>query len=133
MPPTYMGEAIKCAVYVWNRTPRLVREEMLSPFHRLRGKTAPFHHLRVFGCRAFVRIVHRVPDKSEERGEEGVMVGYDENTRAYRILVKKRQKVVISEDVIFHEKLHPLLFLQQPSQLQKRKEWRNNLHRRKKE
>jgi hypothetical protein len=43
------------------------------------------NHLRVFGCRAFVKQLSHV-DKLADRSHDGVFIGYADGANAYHIL-----------------------------------------------
>jgi len=58
--------------------------------------------LRTFGATAYVHIPHEKRKKLDEVSQRGVLVGYHENTKGWRILLDN-QKFVVSRDVIFDE------------------------------
>jgi hypothetical protein len=60
------------------------------------------NHLRVFGCRAFVKQLGHV-DKLADRSRAGVFIGYAEGAKAYRILDPAAQQVCTTRDVVFDE------------------------------
>jgi hypothetical protein len=107
--PTYMwGEALPTGLYLHNRTPP--RPGQPSPYERLFGRTPSTQHLRVFGCRAYVRD-HTIAqgDKFSPRAvtAECRMVGYAK--LGYRIAVRNPvtgvwDRVVFTRDVVFDER-----------------------------
>jgi hypothetical protein len=60
------------------------------------------NHLRVFGCRAFVKQLSHV-DKLTDRSHAGVFIGYVEGAKAYRILDPAARQVCTTCDVVFDE------------------------------
>jgi hypothetical protein len=60
------------------------------------------NHLRVFGCRAFVKQLGHV-DKLADRSRAGVFIGYAEGANAYRILDPAARQVCTARDVVFDE------------------------------
>src|SRR5690348_1778890 len=51
--------------------------------------------------RLLTRVDYRKPSKTEQRGEAGVMVGYDNDRRAYMVFLLARKMIVTSRDVVF--------------------------------
>jgi hypothetical protein len=72
------------AVYLQNRLPT---KSLISrtPYKAWHGRKPTMNHLRVFGCRAFVKQLSHV-DKLADRSRTGVFIGYAEGAKAYRIL-----------------------------------------------
>jgi hypothetical protein len=60
------------------------------------------NHLRVFGCRAFVKQLSDV-DKLVDRSRAGVFIGYADGAKAYRILDPLARQVCTARDVVFDE------------------------------
>jgi hypothetical protein len=58
--------------------------------------------LRVFGCRAFVKQLGHV-NKLADRSCAGVLIGYPEGAKAYRILDPVARQVCSVRDVLFDE------------------------------
>jgi len=52
-PCEFWGEAVSAAVYLLNRAPTKSQQEK-TPWHNRKPKV---HHLRTFGCIAYVKIV----------------------------------------------------------------------------
>jgi hypothetical protein len=60
-------------------------------------------HLRIFGCSIYIHVPKEKRTKMEPSGKKGVFVGYNENSKAYRIYVPGQRKIEVSKDVTFHE------------------------------
>ena len=57
----------------------------------------------MFGARAFMHVPKQKRRKLEPVSERGVFVGYEPDSKAYRILRESDGKILISRDVIFDE------------------------------
>jgi hypothetical protein len=60
--------------------------------------------LRTFGCIDHVRKTNPILTKLEYRSTPMVFLGYAEGTKAYRLYDPRRDKVLVSRDVVFDEK-----------------------------
>jgi hypothetical protein len=60
------------------------------------------NHLRVFGCRAFVKQLGHV-DKLTDRSRAGVFIGYAKGAKAHCILDPAARQVCTARDVVFDE------------------------------
>lgn len=61
--------------------------------------------IRVFGCRAMVKISDSKRKKLDKKSFECVFVGYADNTKGYRLLNIKTKQLVVSRDVVFFLKM----------------------------
>jgi ribosomal protein L12E/L44/L45/RPP1/RPP2 len=57
----------------------------------------------VFGSTAFVHVPSQRRQKLDAVAEKGVFLGYEANTKGYRILRERDKRVVVSKDVTFQE------------------------------
>jgi hypothetical protein len=89
------------AVYLQNRLPTnsLVGR---TPYEAWHGQKPAVNHLRVFGCRAFVKQLSHV-DKLIDQSRVGVFISYAEGAKAYRILNPAARQVCTACDVMFDE------------------------------
>jgi hypothetical protein len=60
-------------------------------------------HQRIFGCLVYIHVPKEKRTKMEPLGKKGVFVGYNENSKAYRIYVPGQRQIEVSRDVTFHE------------------------------
>jgi hypothetical protein len=84
----------------------------MSP-HRILGKMTPeeaftdrrpdVEHIRIFGCSTFSHVPSERRTKLEPTAQHGILVGYSEVSKAYRIYIPPLRKVVVSRDVRFEE------------------------------
>jgi hypothetical protein len=101
MPTEFWGEAMITAVYLQNRlsTKSLAGR---TPYEVWHGRKPAVNHLRVFGCRAFVKQLSHV-DKLADRSRAGVFIDYADGAKAYRILDPAARQVCTARDVMFDE------------------------------
>lgn len=101
LSPWIWGEATAYATYILNRTPPAKSEK--SPFEVWTGRKPNLTHIRIFGSRTYVHIPDTKRSKLDAKCIEGILVGFCENTKAYRVYVPTQRKVIISRDVIIDE------------------------------
>ena len=100
LPRKWWGEAVHCANYMRNRTPHSAH--LKTPFEMWTGRKPDGRHLHVFGSKVTVMILERKRKKLDNRSQEGIFVGYPDNTAGYRIKLPSDQ-IIESSDVAFFE------------------------------
>jgi hypothetical protein len=60
-------------------------------------------HIRIFGCLTYSHVPEEKRTKLEPTTEKGILVGYSETSRAYRIYLPAQRKIVLRRDVRFEE------------------------------
>jgi hypothetical protein len=82
--PTEFGGVVVTAIYLLNRllTKSLTR---LTPYEAWHGTKSAVHHLRVFGCRAYVKELGHV-SKLMDRSNAADFIRYVEGVKPYRAL-----------------------------------------------
>ncbi|MBW0534635.1 hypothetical protein O181_074350 [Austropuccinia psidii MF-1] len=114
-PNTYWAEAINTSTILSNLIPTPSRKN-LSPYSLWKKNSPQIKKIRVFGCRAVVSIPKSHCDwKLGPVGEEGVMLGYENDNSSYRILRLSNKRILISRHVKFDKSVFPSL--KQPAQL----------------
>jgi hypothetical protein len=101
MPAEFWGEAVVTVVYLQNWLPTNSLTGR-TPYEAWHGQKPVVNHLRVFGCRAFVKQLDH-GDKLTDRSRAGVFIGYAEGAKAYRILDPAARQVCTTRDVVFDE------------------------------
>jgi hypothetical protein len=101
LPSKFWSEALMCFNYVWNRVPH--RGYLKTPFELYSGNKPSVAHLKVFGCLAYVGTPKQHQGKLDARVKLGIMVGYAQLTKVYRIWLEKEQKIVETVNVNFDE------------------------------
>lgn len=99
-PKKLWAEAISTSVFVLNR-PGKSHENGRSPFEVWTNKRFDIHQLKVFGFEVYVHIPKEQRKKWDVKGEKGLMVGYDDNMKGYRIYFPKNNMVLTKRDVVF--------------------------------
>ena len=89
-------------VYIQNRFPHtnLGRK---TPEEVFIGTRPDVSHIRIFGsvCYFYVHADNR--KKLDPSGEKGLLVGYSEISKAYRVYIPSRRRIIVSRDVQFDE------------------------------
>ena len=102
MPKKFWVEAISCAVYLSNKSlTRNVKDK--TPQETWNGRKANVDHLRVFGSIAYTHVPQQERSKLDDRSVKHVFVGYDSNSKGYKLYNPSNGKVVVSRDVEFDE------------------------------
>jgi transposase InsO family protein len=98
----FWGEAVNTACYAINR---LYLHQILkkTSYELLTGKKPNVSYFRVFGSKYFILVKRRRSSKFAPKAVEGFLLGYDSNTRAYRVFNKSTGLVEVSCDVVFDE------------------------------
>ena len=94
------------AAFLKNRLPTRRNPDNMTPYERVFGVKPDLSGLRVVGCRAYLHAFKPTGLKLDPRATIGTMVGYDDNSRRYRILTDPvRGTVVLSSNVTFAENI----------------------------
>ena len=104
LPSSFWAEAIATASYLRNLLP--TKAGSATPFQMFKGVVPDVSHLRVFGCYAYAHIPTQLQGKFDKRGMKGIMCGYAENKKAWRVMCQKVDgtwQLHISRDVHFIE------------------------------
>jgi hypothetical protein len=101
-PDQFWAEAINIACYSINRL-YLHRILKNTSYELLTGKKPNVSYFRVFGSKCFILVKRGRKSKFAPKAVEGFLLGYDSNTRAYRVFNKSTGLVEISCDIVFDE------------------------------
>jgi transposase InsO family protein len=104
VPPRFWGEAVKTAVYILNRAPTKCLQDK-TPYEVWHGRKPRVDHMRTFGCVVHVKVAGPGVTKLSDRSTKMVFLGYELGTKGYRAFDPISQRVVVSRDVVFEEKL----------------------------
>jgi hypothetical protein len=102
LPMFLWAEACRTTVYIQNRSPHIVLGK-LTPEELYTGTRPDVSHLRIFGSVCYCHVPSEKRTKLDPTGEKGILVGYSEVSKAYRIFVPARRRIVVSRDVQFEE------------------------------
>jgi hypothetical protein len=98
----FWAKAINTACYSINRL-YLHRILKKTSYELLTGKKSNVSYFRVFGSKCFILIKRGRKSKFAPKGIKGFLLGYDSNTRAYRVFNKSTGLVEVSCDIVFDE------------------------------
>jgi hypothetical protein len=101
-PDRFWAEAINTVCYYINRL-YLHRILKKTSNELLTGKKTNVSYFRVFGSKCFILIKKGINSKFAPKAVEGFLLGYDSNTRAYRVFNKNTGLVEVSCDIVFDE------------------------------
>jgi transposase InsO family protein len=101
-PDRFWAEAINTASYSINRLylHRILNKTSYKP---LTGKNPNVSYFRDFGSKCFILVKRGRKFKFAPKAVEGFLLGYDSNTRAYRVFNKSTGLVEVSCDIVFDE------------------------------
>ncbi|KAF0892610.1 hypothetical protein E2562_017329 [Oryza meyeriana var. granulata] len=84
LPGEFWGEAVMTAVYLLNCSPAksLTGKTLYEAWH---DRKPSVHHLRTFGCLAYIKIVKLNMKKLEDRSLKTIFLRYETGSKAYWI------------------------------------------------
>ena len=92
-------EAIRHAIWIKNRAPTKALVNQITPYEA-KYKTKPsFEGVPPFGTPAWTMIVDA--GKLDRRAHPGYFVGFDDESKAYRIYQPEKRKVTVEREVVF--------------------------------
>ncbi|GAU35304.1 hypothetical protein TSUD_389290 [Trifolium subterraneum] len=102
LPKELWAEAVACAVYLSNRSPtRSVLGK--TPQEAWSGRKLGISHLRVFGSIAHAHVPYEKRSKLDDKSEKYIFIGYDGNSKGYKLYNPDTGKTIISRNVVFDE------------------------------
>jgi hypothetical protein len=101
-PERFWSEAVNTACHTINRVylHRLLKK---TSYELLTGNKPNVSYFRVFGRKCYILVKKGRNSKFSPKAVEGFLLGYDSNTKAYRVFNKSSGLVEVSSDVIFDE------------------------------
>ena len=102
MPKEFWAEAVDCAVYLSNRCPSksLDNKTLQEAWNGIKPTVS---HLRVFGSLAYVHVPIQRRCKLDDKSEKHAFVGYDKQSKGYKLYNPNTRKVIVRRDVEFDE------------------------------
>ena len=96
----FWAEAIGTAAYLKNRSPTKALKSV-TPHEAWIKRKPDLRHLRIFGCKALVRIPAAFRKKLDSKSKECIFVGYSDSTKGNRLVDPVTKKLQIARDVFF--------------------------------
>ncbi|GFT78117.1 retrovirus-related Pol polyprotein from transposon TNT 1-94 [Trichonephila clavipes] len=106
----FWGEALLCFTYAWNRICH--KDSNKTPFEKYSGRKPSVLHLKPFGCLAYAGVPKQIRKKFDMRAKMGIMMGYAQSTKGYRIWLIDENKLVETINVRFDENKRGINFRQ---------------------
>jgi hypothetical protein len=102
MPEQFWSEDVNTACHAinWLYLHRLLKK---TSYELLTGNKPNFSYFRVFGSKCYILVKKGRHSKFAPKAVEGFLLGYDSNTKAYRVFNKSSRLVEVSSDVVFDE------------------------------
>jgi hypothetical protein len=101
-PERFWSEVVNTACHAINRLylHRLLKK---NSYELLIGNKPNVSYFRVFGSKCYILVKKGRHSKFAPKDVEGFLLGYDSNTKAYRVFNKSSGLVEVSSDVVFDE------------------------------
>lgn len=99
-PPSFWAEAINTASYIRNRCPTSALDGRV-PFTVWTGKIPTVKFMQVFGAKVFVKNKNPGKGKFDSRAVPGIFMGYDAQSKAYRVYLPESRKTTVCRDIKF--------------------------------
>ena len=102
LPQSFWAEAVNTANYIRNH----LESKSLNgrtPYGVWMYNVPDLSHIRTFGCRVFY--LNREPGKGkfDQHGQEGIFLGYSQESKGFRIWSPEKKKALLSREVKFIE------------------------------
>ncbi|GFV43749.1 retrovirus-related Pol polyprotein from transposon TNT 1-94 [Trichonephila clavipes] len=110
VPHKFWGEALLCFTYTWNRICH--KDSNKTPFEKYSGRKPSVLHLKPFGCLAYAGVPKQIRKKFNMRAKMGIMMGYAQRTKGYRIWLIDENKLVETINVRFDKNKRGINFRQ---------------------
>jgi hypothetical protein len=101
-PERFWSEAVNTACHAINRL-YLHRLLNKTSYELLTGNKPHVSYFRVFGRKCYILVKKGRHSKFAPNAVEGFLLGYDSNTKTYRVFNKSSGLVEVSSDVVFNE------------------------------
>ncbi|GJX60984.1 putative ribonuclease H-like domain-containing protein [Tanacetum coccineum] len=102
LPTMFWTEAVSTACYVLNRV-SITNPHNKTPYELLSGKVPQIGHLKPFGCQVTILNTSDHLGKFEGKADEGYLVGYAPNSKAYRVYSLTNKRVEETMNLRFLE------------------------------
>lgn len=97
-------EASPKTMYIQNRSPRIVLEDM-TPKEAFSKRKPEVGQLKIFGCLVYILVPKDKREKLEPSGRKSIFVGYNKSSKAYKIYILEQWRNEVRWDVTFDERM----------------------------
>ena len=91
-----------CVVHVLNRSPTKIVKKIV-PQEAWIGTPCSVSHFRTFGYTSYVHVPKQLRNTLDDSSEICIFLGYDEDSKAYKLYNSMNKNVIITRDVLFKE------------------------------
>ncbi|GJU09489.1 ribonuclease H-like domain-containing protein [Tanacetum coccineum] len=102
LPTTFWAEAVNTACYTFNRV-RVTKPQNKTPYELLFGHKPILSYIRPFGCHVTILNTLSPLGKFDGKSDEGFLVGYSVNSKAFRVYNLATKRVEVNLHVNFLE------------------------------
>ncbi|GJS95295.1 putative ribonuclease H-like domain-containing protein [Tanacetum coccineum] len=102
LPNTFWAEAVSTACYVLNRV-LVTKSQNKTPYELITGKIPIISYIRPFGCHVTILNTFDHLGKFEGKSDEGFLVGYSLNSKAFRVYNLETKRVEENLHITFLE------------------------------
>lgn len=103
LPLKLWAEAVYTSAYLQNRLPSKAIEDDVTPMEKWCGHKPNVSHLRMFESICYMHIPDQKRRKLKAKAKCGILIGYSNQTKGYRVFLLEDEKVEVSRDVVFQE------------------------------
>ena len=105
LPTDFCWDAYETNNYVTNRLPTKTVHGYITPFEALTKYCPDLSHLRIWGCKAYVKLSRNYTRKDfRDKSLVGHFIGYSEEGEiGYKIFIPEHKEIVIGVHVLFNE------------------------------
>ncbi|KAM6582397.1 hypothetical protein CsatB_009399 [Cannabis sativa] len=98
----FRAKAVSTVVYFLNRCPTKAVQNK-TPIKAWSRRKPSLKHLKVFDCICYSHIPKEKRDKLDEKTAKGIFLGYNTQSKGYRVYSLETNNLIISQDVKFDE------------------------------
>ena len=102
LPKKFWVEVANITVFLLNRLPTKALQKK-TPFEAWFGYKPLFLNLKTFGCLCFCYVPQVKQDKLDKKAKARIFIGYNSQSKTYRVYMPHADKVIVSIDVKFME------------------------------
>ncbi|KAI3503697.1 hypothetical protein L1887_32146 [Cichorium endivia] len=111
LPMYFWAEAISTACFTQNRS-YIHKRFHITPYEVLNRRKPNVKFLHIFGCRCFILNLKDHLTKFNDKSEEGIFLGYSQDSKAYRVMNKRTRRIeetlnLSFDDYYIKKSLHP--------------------------